>query len=311
MVARWGGPGTIGERWIRALDTVDFRYESGLTSRFNRQPVVPGAIYELGWGGRDDFLVIGRDSASTLSDRELIRMRGGLLLPGSYSVDLGYEHARHQTLDTRSDRKDRREVWPDVTASVTDVTLPGFLSEIVQRVSLSAGYRRQTRTLQFGTGARQNRFREEQAAPVSATFLFPRRASLTYRGRRDDSETSDPTGNTRSEKNSHSLSASAMLPSPVAVFRRQDAPMRITLSLTYRNEVRCRVQSEAAPCVAFIDQLNREASVSVDSTLRDYRLGARLHYLDQRSFVGRRAGLTRIQLAIFGQFVLTPDLLVR
>ena len=309
MVAEAGGTGTTGGRWIRVLDTLDFRYESGLTSRFNRQPVVPGAIYELGWGSRDDFLVIGRDSASTLSDRELIRVQGGLLLPGSSSVELGYEHRRYQTLDTRSDRQDRREVWPDLTASVTNVALPGFLSAVVQRLSLRAGYRRQTRTLQFGTGARQNRFREERAAPVSLTLVFPRSVSLTYRGRRDDSEIRDPTGNTRSEKNSHSLSASATRRSPVAAFRQRGVPMRIVLNLTYRNEVRCRIQSEASPCVAFIDRLNREASVSVDSTVRDYQLGARLHYLDQRSFVGQRAGLTRLQLAVFGQFVLTPTLL--
>ena len=301
--------GPTGGRWIRALDALDLRYESGLTSRFNRQPVVPGAIYELGWGGRDDFLVVGGDSASTLSDRELIRVRGGLLLPGSSSVGLGYEHARHLTLDTRSDRQDRRLSWPDVTASVTNVALPGFLSAVVRRLSLSAGYRRRTRTLQFGAGARQHRFREEHAAPVSLTLVFPRRFSLTYRGRRDDSEIRDPTGHTGSEKNSHSLSASAALRSPVAAFRKRGAPMRIAVSLAYRNEVRCRVQSESAPCVAFIDRLSREASVSVDSTLRDYQLGARLHYLDQRSFVGRRAGLTRLQLTVFGHFALTPDLL--
>lgn len=307
MLAQAGGM-TVG-RWIRALDTLDLHYESGLTSRFNRQPVVPGTIYELGWGGRDDFLVIGGDSASTLSDRKLIRVGGGLLLPGSSSVDLGYEHSRHQTLDTRSDRRDRREVWPDVTVGVTNLVPPGFLAALLQRLSLSAGYRRETRTLQFGAGARQNRFRDEQAAPVTVTFVFPQNVSLTYRGRREDSDIRDPTGNTRGERNSHTVSATATLRSPVAAFRNRDVPMRIALSVAYRNEVRCRIQSEAAPCVAFIDQLSREASVSVDSTLRDYQLGARLHYLDQRSFVGLRAGVTRFQLTVFGHFVLTPDLL--
>ncbi len=307
MLAQAGGE-TVG-RWIRALDTVNVHYESGLTSRFNRQPVVPGTIYELGWGGRDDFLIIGGDSASTLSDRDVINVRGGLSLPGPSSVGLGYEHSRHQTLDTRSDRQHRREVWPDVTVGVTNVGPPGFLAALVQRLSLSAGYRRETRTLQFGAGARQNRFRDERAAPVTVTLVFPRDVSLTYRGRREDSDIRDPTGNTRGERNTHTVSATANVRSPVAAFRDRDVPMRIALSVTYRNELRCRIQSEAAPCVAFIDQLSREASVSVDSTLRDYQLGARLHYLDQRSFVGLRAGVTRLQLTVFGHFVLTPDLL--
>ena len=309
LVAGLGGTGVAVGGWLRALDSLSFQYESGLTSRFNRQPVTPGAIYELGWGSRDDFLAIGRDSASTLGDREVINVRGGLLLPGSSSVELGYEQLRHQTLDTRSDRKQRREVWPDLTASVSDVALPGYLSAVLQHFSLRAGYRKLTRTLQFGAGARQNRVREEHAAPVSLTLAFPRGITLAYSGRRDDSETRDPTGNTRSERNSHSLSASATLRSPLSMFRKRDIPMRIALSLTYSDEARCRIQSEAGPCVAFIDQLDRSASVSVESTVRDYRLGARLHYVDQRSFVGRRAGQTRLQLDIFGHFVLTPDLL--
>ena len=309
MLARAIGAVLPRGGWTRSLDTLALRYESGLTSRFNRRPVVPGVIYQLGWGTRDDFLVVDGDSASTLGDRELIRLRGGLLLPGSSSLGVGYEHRRHQTLDTRSDRKDRREVWPDVTASVTDLAPPRFLSAFVRRLSLSAAYRRQTRTLQFGTGARQNRLREERTAPLSLVLVFPRGVSLTYRGRRDDSRIRDPSGDTKSERNSHSLSALASLRSPVAAFRRRGVPMRIALSLTYRNEVSCRIPSEADPCVAFMDRLHREASVSVDSTVREYQVGARLHYVDQRSFVGQRTGVTRLQLAVFGQFVLTPGLL--
>ena len=309
MVAALEQSGITGGRWLRTLDSLSLRYESGLTSRFNREPVVPGVIYELGWGSRDDFLVIGRDSASTLSDRELIKVRGGLLLPGSSSIALGYEHHRHQTLDTRSDRQDRREVWPDVTASAADVALPGFLSVVVRRLSLRAGYQRRTRTLQFGAGARQNRFREDQGAPVTLTLVFPRGFSLTYRGRHDNSRIHDPTGNTRGDKNSHSISAAATLRSPLSAFRRRDVPMRVALSITYSDETRCRIQSGTSPCVSFIDQLDRNASVSVESTVREYRLGARLHYFDQRSFVGQRAGQTRLQLDVYGHFLLTPDLL--
>ena len=85
--------------------------------------------------------------------------------------------------------------------------------------------------------------------------------------------------------------------------------MRFELSLQYSDEVRCRQPSPDSPCVAFIDQLERAGSLTVDSTVRDYQLGLRLRYLDRRSFVGRRSGLTRFQLEIFGQFLLTPELL--
>ena len=255
--------------------------------------------------------MIGRDSASTLSDRELIRVRGGLRLHRTSSITVGYEHSRHQTLDTRSDRKDRVEVWPNVDLSVTGVVPPAFLSAVVRRLSLTAGYRRRFRTLQFGAGARQNRSREDRVSPLSLTLAFPRGFALAYGGRREDSRSPDPTGSTETRKNHHSVSASAMFRSPLAAFRRRGAPLRISLSLTYDDEVRCRIQSVAGPCVAFIDQLDRRASVSVDSTVRDYQLGVRLHYLDRRAFVGQRAGQTRLQLDIFGEFVLTSDLLGR
>ena len=303
------GEGTIARRWSRMLEPLFFTYTNGLTSRFNREPVNPGTIYELGWGGRDDFLVIGRDSASTLSDRERISVRGGVRFPGSASVRIGYERSEHQTLDTRSDREDLFTVWPDINASIGNVALPGFLSSVVERLSASAGYRREKRALEFGVGARQNRFGEDRAVPTSLTLVFPRAFTLSYRGRRARGESHDPTGDTRRERNSHSLSAAATLQSPLSAFRRRGARMRLTMSLEYSNEVRCRQPSPASPCVAFIDELERDASVSVDSTLRDYQLGARLHYLDRRSFVGRRAGLTRFQLDIFGQFLLTPDMI--
>ena len=309
LLATDPGEGTVARRWSRMLEPLFLSYRSGLTSRFNREPVNPGTIYELGWGGRDDFLVIGRDSASTLSDRQRISVRGGLRFPGSGSLKIGYERSEHQTLDTRSDREDLYTVWPDVNASVSNVALPNFLSPVVERLSASAGYRRETRALEFGGGARQNRFGEDRAVPTSLTLVLLRGFTLSYQGRRARGESHDPTGDTRREGNSHALSAATTLRSPLAAFRQRGARMRLTLSMEYSNEVRCRQPSPASPCVAFIDELERHASVSLDSTLRDYQLGARLRYLDRRSFVGLRAGLTQFQLDIFGQFLLTPDLI--
>ena len=303
------GEGTFARLWSRRLEPLFFNYTSGLTSRFNREPVDPGTIYELGWGGRDDFLVIGRDSASTLSDRERITLTGGLRFLGSGAVRIGYQRNDYQTLDTRSDREDVSTVWPDVNVSVTNMALPGFLAPVLERLSASAGYRRRENSLEFGTGARQNRFGEDRSVPASLTLVFPRGFTLTYEGRRDRGESSDPTGDTRRTQNSHALSAEATLRSPISVFRRRGARMRVELSLAYSDEVRCRQPAPDSPCVAFIDQLERDASLSIDSTVRDYQLGVRLHYLDRRSFVGRRAGLTRFQLDIFGQFLLTPDLI--
>lgn len=303
------GEDTFARRWIRLLRPFFLSYTNGLTSRFNREPVNPGTIYELGWGGRDDFLVIGRDSASTLSDREGVTVNGGLRFLGSGSLDFGYQRAEFETLDTRSDRDDLSTVWPDVNVSVTNMALPEFMSPVLERLSASAGYSRRNSSLEFGAGGRQNRFGEDRQVPASLTLVFPRGVSVSYEGRRHRGESRDPTGETRTTRNSHTVRAQAMLRSPLSAFRRRGARMRLTLLLSYSDEVRCRQPGPGSPCVAFIDQLERGASVSLDSTLRDYQLGASLRYLDRRSFVGRRAGLTRFQLDIFGQFLLTPGLL--
>ena len=308
-LAAEAGVDSFARRWSRLLEPLFLSYTNGLTSRFNREPVNPGTIYELGWGGRDDFLVIGRDSASTLSDRERITLNGGLKFLGSGSLKIGYQRAEFETLDTRSDRENLSTVWPDVTVSVTNMALPEFLSPVLERLSASAGYRHETHALEFGAGARQNRFGDDREVPASLTLVFPRGVSVTYEGRRDRGESRDPTGETRTTRNSHVMRAEAMFRSPVSAFRRRGARMRITLLLSYSDEVRCRQPGPGTPCVAFIDQLERDASVSLDSTLRDYQLGASLRYLDRRSFVGQRTGLTRFQLDIFGQFLLTPDLL--
>lgn len=293
----------------RSLEVLSLGYESGLISRFEREAVDPGFGYEIGWGGRDDFLVIDGDSASTLHDRELVRIGGGLRIPSAASISVGYESSRDQTLDSRSDRQDRRKVWPDLTLSIHNAA-PPLLSGFLRSLTLRAGYRREWRSsIFFGEGARQNRYREERATPLLLTLRLPRGASVTYRGRFAASEITDPTGNTNSERTAHSLSASASMPSPVAALRRRRAPMRIALGLGYRDELRCRIQSEAGECAPFVDRLFREASITVSSQLRDHGIGARLHIVDQRSFVGKQAGVTRFQLELFGEFLLTPDLL--
>ena len=81
------------------------------------------------------------------------------------------------------------------------------------------------------------------------------------------------------------------------------------MDVSYSDEVQCRIPNPDSPCVSFIDQLERTGSLSVDSSVRDFQLGMRLRYVDRRSFVGQRAGLTQLQLNVFGRFLLTSDLL--
>lgn len=298
--------------WLRrSVDPLTLTWSSGVASRFDRDPVSPGAIYELGWGSRERFLRIGTDTAATLGERDRIAVLGGVRLPGSASVRLSYDRSLAETLDTRSDRDVLRRVWPDVHAEISGWAPPGFLSAAVERVSLGSGYRRETRALTFGAEARQDRFREDREVPLSAALAFPAGLDVSYRGRLNRGESADPTGDTRRESGSHAVVVSLRLRSPLRAFRDRGAPMRVALDVGYQDEVQCRVAVQGGPCVSFIDQLERSASLSLDSQVRDYQLGVRLRYLDRRSFVGRLAGTTQFQLYVFGRFVLHPGVFAR
>ncbi|MCY4574242.1 MAG: hypothetical protein OXF01_15765 [Gemmatimonadetes bacterium] len=305
-----GGAGAVGGgRWWTYLDPLRLTYTGGITSRFNRDAVEPGTLYELGWGRRDDFLLIGADSASTLSERDRVQLRGGFRLPGATTIRTTYDRTLNQTLDTRSGREVLQRVWPDLAGTVGDMPLPPFLAPAVTRLSLGSGYRRERRGLDFGAGNQQDRFREDHAVPLSMGLSLVSGVVVDYRGRLGWGESLDPTGDTRRRRDSHSLAATITTRSPVRAFRDRGAPLRITLSLRYLEDVQCRVTSRLSPCVAFIDELERDGSLSVDSTVRDFQLGVRIRYLDRRSFVGQRAGSTQLQLNVFGQFVLTSALL--
>lgn len=294
--------------WARSFEPLTLTYSDGLTSRFNRETVDPGGLYQLGWGGRSDFLTIGGDTASTLSERDRINVRGGLRVVGPLTVGMAYDRSLNETLDTRSDRAVSRRVWPDVQATIAQPPLPAFLAPLVERFTLSSGYRREVRDLDFGVGGFQDRFREDREIPFTVSLGFPRGVGLTYRGRFLRGSGSDPTGDTRQTGDVHALTVSALFASPLAAFRRNGAPLRATLDVRYQDDIQCRRVSDDADCVAFIDQLERSASLSLDSTVRDFQLGVQLRFLDRRSFIGQRAGSTQFQLNLFGQFLLNAGM---
>ena len=291
---------------LGAFDPLSFTYSNGFSSRFNRDAVNPGTAYELGWGRREDFLRIGPDSASAFSHRRRLALRSGTRLPGSAFVGLGYDRSRIETLDARSDRDVLRRTWPDLRMTVADLPRPGFVAVFLRRLTASSGYRREIRIRTFGAGSQQDRFREDREVPVAATLGFAGGLTLVYRGRINRGKSADPTGDTRRRANSHSLAASAPLRSPLRLFRLRGAPLMLTFDLAYADEARCRIASPDNSCVPFIDQLDRTASFSVDSTVREFQLGIRLRYADRRSFVGQRTSTTRFQLDMYGRFALTP-----
>ncbi len=301
-----------GERaWTDLFEPVTLTLASGVTARFDRDAVDPGWLYELGWESRERFLAIGPDTASTFSERDRTTLRGGLRLPASATLRIGYDRSLTETLDTRSDRRAGRRVWPDLTISIDRLPLPAFLVGGVERISLSWGLRHEERRLEFGEGSFQDRYREDRERPIQVTIELAGGVTVGYRGRVSRGDRRDPIGDTRRAANAHSLFGSARFSSPFAIFRARGAPLRLGIDLRYGDEHQCRITSRESECIAFIDQLERDASISVDSSVQDFELGIRLRYLDRRSFVGLRAGSTRFQLNLFGRFLLTPAVLPR
>ncbi len=289
------------------VDPLAFTYASGVTSRFDRDGVTPGTLHELGWVSRQDYWVIGEDTASTLSERNRLGLRGGLRFPGEGSIGVAYERSRAQALDTRSDRRARDRVWPDLGVAILNVPLPGAAG--VRRLSLRTGFRRTVRAMSYGTRGSQDRTRTDDAVPMSASVAFEGGWSLSYSGAVARGEGMDPTGTTRTRSGVHGLSVSARLPSPFESFREEGGALNLSAEFGYSSEVRCRASGPGAPCVAFIDQLERRAEISLDSSVRRYRVGILASYVDRRSFVGLRPALTRFRLNVFGRLRLTPEAL--
>ena len=288
---------------LRVLRPITYTWQDGISSRFLREAVTPGLGYQFGVGDLESFRFMDGDTAATLTDRTLRRVQWGVAIPVGVSVDVGWTESDASTLDVRSDRRIHDETWPEVTARVESVVLPGPARRVLERVSFAAGIRENRREISFGGSGLQLRTVADREVPVDVTLLWAGATTTGYRGSFRVGEGRDPTGGTDRDRTSHTLSLSAALAPPALLSDRFDRPLQVSLLVNYISERECRASAGRTDCVAFIDQLNRSAGLTLDTGTGSFQVGLQASITDRQSFVGQRTGSTQFQLGLFGQFL--------
>ena len=282
---------------FRRLRPVSLVWQDGISARFHRDPVDPGAAFQLGWSDERDFRFVDGDTAAFLADRTVWTLGSGLLA-GPLSADLTWSRTRVNTLDTRSDRAVRIDGWPDLRVSLRDLA-----TRWGARMTVGSGVQRSLRETSFGSGGTQTRTDEDIQVPVDLVLTWARDAALSYRGAFRAGLGRDPTGDTERDRSTHRVSFTSSLVGPPWLPLALDRPLRLALVWAYVSELDCRDVVGREGCVAFVDQLNRSLSLSLDTRLAGMDVGVNAGYVNRQSFVGQRSGSTQFQLGLFGQFM--------
>jgi hypothetical protein len=307
MVESWLGPGTGDEpadmaefrSLIGALRPLTLTYQDGIVSRFNRDPIDPGLGYQLGFGGPEGFRLIQGDTAATLTDRSAWTLGSGVVLPGGFGIDAGFQQSEGTTLDTRSDRRTVLKRWPDVRARLPALTLPAATK--IRSVSLSSGVTRIERETEFGGRGVQRRFDEDVQVPLNVSIAWLGTLVTSYRGAFREGRGVDPTGDTERDRREHHITVSSMFVPPGGLASHLDRAVRLSLIAGYTSERECRTTTARNECVAFLDQILRSVNLSLDTSVSGFELGAQVSYDDRQSFVGQRTGSTQFQMMLWGQ----------
>ena len=280
-----------------SIRPVTLVWQDGITARFHQAAVDPGFAFQFGMEDDDSFRFVDGDTAAFVTDRTIWTVRSGLVA-GSFVTDFGWARTRASTLDTRSDRTVRIDVWPDVRISLRDVAMPGGL-----RASLGAGVQRTLRETSFGFHGQQVRIDEDLQLPADLTLTWSGDASLSYRGSFRSGEGKDPIGETQRDRATHRVAFSSTVMVPAWIPFVIDRPIRASVVWGYIAERDCRQVGGRSSCVAFVDQLNRSLNLSVDTRVAGMDLGLNASFVNRQSFVGQRSGSTQLQIGLFGQFM--------
>ncbi len=293
---------------LQALAPFRITWVDGITSRFNRQLVDPGAGYQLGLGGRDSFRFLDGDTASFVTDRESLTLASGLQLPLSFSVDVQYARSDVNSLDKRIGRGNRERTWPDVQAGFSNLRLPGSAASVVRRLTLASGLQEVRRESDQGGTAEQLRVQEDRRIPVNLSITWAGNVNTSYSGSFQRGQGRDPAGDTERERQTHNVSVSSSFTPPGRFGERIDRPIQLIARFQYSSQFDCRVTGGQEACTAFVDQINRSLNISMDTAVQRFEMGLNLTFTDRQSFIGTRAGSSQVQFGVWGQFNLQAGL---
>jgi Motility related/secretion protein len=315
LATAWVGPARPGEpaniagfrNMVGSLKPLSATYQSGLVSRFERDPIDPGAGYQLGLGSADAFRVIGADTAATLTDQHSWTLTSGVRLSGGTDVDVGYQHSHGTTLDTRSDREATQDRWPDLRVSLPPIRLPSFTG--VQTVAVSSGYVATSLETLYGGLGPQRRIQNDRQVPWDLSITWLGSLTTRYQGSYRDGQATDPTGDTEQLQVSHRFSVTSQIMPPGSLGKRLDRPVKLSVLAAYSEERDCRSTVVRPECVAFLDQLRRSLNLSLDTSVGGFEVGLQMSYDDRQSYVGVQTGSTQFQIGLFGQLTFSAGVL--
>jgi len=147
----------------------------------------------------------------------------------------------------------------------------------------------------------QRRFDEDLRVPVDVSVAWVRPVVTSYQGAFRAGTGSDPTGDTERDEASHRVSVTGRLSPPTGLDARLDRPIQVSLLAGFTAERSCRITTAGAACVAFVDQIRRTLSLSLDTGAGGLLLGFQASFDDRQSFVGQRTASTQLQLGFYGQ----------
>lgn len=290
----------------RAFQTLNFIWNSGRNSQFEREISQPGAGYQFGLGDFSRFRFVGDDTSATALDRDDFRINSGLGLPFRGALTLGYQRTRLEAFDRRGGRRDERQTtWPSARLAWRNIPLPGAVSGVLLAASAGVGYEHAERTALFGGAGATTRGGVEDRFPLELSFTFAKGVTASYTGTLTDGTSEDPTGNAENEARNHTVQVMGILQPPAFMRSKIPNPIQTMLIMTQDDQRRCRFRPqslEAEACVPFVDASTRSMNLQVNTRLSDLNVGLRMAYTTRQNHVGTRTGSNQFQLALFGEF---------
>ncbi len=306
---RPGAPGGLAGALlavVRPLKPVELTWTDEVGSRFVRELARPGLDYQVGLGGIDGFRYMDGDTAALALVRDGFRARSGVRIGSRASLDLGYTENDARVVDIGAGVRTQLErAWPDIQLAWTDVPVPAWAGAILDRWSVSTGFIRSERVTRLGSDVQRVRSQLERTVPLEFRLAFAGGIAFSYIGSFTTGDGEDPTGFTEQGRMSHAVGLSGAFPAPRPLRQAIPEPIRLSFSYDYQEQAQSRAGwsiDRITDPTAFIDYMNRRASLTLTSLISQMDVGLQGSYIDRRSFIGTRAGSSQFQLSLFGQF---------
>ncbi|MGW8283875.1 MAG: hypothetical protein ACWGON_11300, partial [Gemmatimonadota bacterium] len=299
--------------WDRLLP-VRIDWSRVVSSSFDRRSIDPSFGQQLVLSSFSNMRIIGSDTASAAGDNRRWSVRGGYRLPAGLDAEVNYGTTDNQALTPRSERGTKDVEWPWISLRWREVPYPGFMSSWFRNVNLTATWRDRDRNVLTTTG--QNQGTRTLTRSLSIGFLFFNGFNFTYQLDNAETDRSDQTGGSESNRTSHSLRLTGILPPPSFIgFVKK--PVRMSAEYSRNGNFDCRalggsgysgtIPGLGGDCTAHVDQTTQAASFSLDSDFTGYTLGVQLTWSNRGSAVGRQQNSNQINFNIFGRFALRTD----